>query len=635
MLRIIVTSYGSFGLEDYTQLEAGRFEEQGATWNFEGSLASPVTKSIYVTQGEFDRGVKKALDRAAQKRIPLTPGVLASRTHPLLSYTVQPFPGNRPSISYVRSNTGLPLGANGSRATGSITAVAGSAITGAKATGSIVCVAGAALIDGETVTVNDGTNPAVVFEFDNDASVAPGHTAITFTEGSTRGDVQAALIAAINAATLSIDASPGGMGITLVHQRCLASGNIAISDTVANVFFTHSGMSGGVNDGETFTLDDGLHTPTVFEFDRDGTVGAGNIPVVTNSGMTATQVRDAILDAINSADQLDISGVARSTNGIDLLNHRYGDPGNTTSAETVGDGGFVVSDMTGGGTTDTILTFGGTNLISGETASYTHGSGSRALVLTSVRKGPIGEVYIVNILAPSGAGSVVSTYGIDGAITFDVTPAVAGPGAIAVAAQINGSRMGQYIGAVGGGTGAVSKQSNIKLTLNGRSAGAGVAYVDLATSAARTKLHIKSVIPGNPGNEISVILGTPAGGGSVTVLRKRITVVPAAAATTALEVATQINNSAAAALVTASVLGTNGDAVALVSESFLYGGAGLSPTLTLGTGTATILSYSDTSITCGVDLGDLSPVPLPGDCLIAELTTDYGALQAPVALASL
>lgn len=55
-------------------------------------------------------------------------------------------------------------------------------------------------------------------------------------------------------------------------------------------------------DGETFTVDDGLstHTPTIFEFDSNGSVSGGNVPVAFTSGFTAAQVATAMRTAINS-----------------------------------------------------------------------------------------------------------------------------------------------------------------------------------------------------------------------------------------------------------------------------------------------------------------------------------------------
>lgn len=153
------------------------------------------------------------------------------------------------------------------------------------ATGSITTVAVAALVDGETFTLDDGLN-AVIFEFELTAA---------------------------------------------------ATGSIT---TIAQ---------GSLVDGETFTLDDGVHTATIFEFDVAGDgVTAGNIAVDVSTDTTADDVRDRIISAINSVGTLDITASDGGAATVDLVNDTPGTVGNTSSSETVGDGGFVVTNMTSG-----------------------------------------------------------------------------------------------------------------------------------------------------------------------------------------------------------------------------------------------------------------------------------------------
>lgn len=104
-------------------------------------------------------------------------------------------------------------------------------------------------------------------------------------------------------------------------------------------------------DGETFTLDDGVNTASVFEFDvaGDGVTG-GNVAVDVSSITTADEVRDAIISAINGLDPsiflIDAADGGAAT--VDLENPRVGNSGNTTSSDTVVDAGFVVTNMAGG-----------------------------------------------------------------------------------------------------------------------------------------------------------------------------------------------------------------------------------------------------------------------------------------------
>ncbi|HQN09873.1 MAG TPA: phage tail tube protein [Thermoanaerobaculia bacterium] len=118
-----------------------------------------------------------------------------------------------------------------------------------KATGTIVCVPKADLIDGETVTLDDGTNVPTVFEFDvNGTGVSGGNVQVDVSSATTAIDVAAILHAAINGvgAGLAITSTNPGTGtLNLQNDAEGSDGNVAITDTVADTDFTHTGMSGG------------------------------------------------------------------------------------------------------------------------------------------------------------------------------------------------------------------------------------------------------------------------------------------------------------------------------------------------------------------------------------------------------
>lgn len=125
---------------------------------------------------------------------------------------------------------------------------------GVAAAGSIDCDSAAAtvtVLDGETVVLDDGTNPAVTFEFDTDTSVVETDTlrAVDVSAALSDDDVKSALISAINGApTLDITASDGGAGIvSLVNDAIGAAGNVAIAETVVSANFVVTGMTGGLD----------------------------------------------------------------------------------------------------------------------------------------------------------------------------------------------------------------------------------------------------------------------------------------------------------------------------------------------------------------------------------------------------
>jgi hypothetical protein len=129
------------------------------------------------------------------------------------------------------------------------------------ATGSITVVPGANLIDGETFTLNDGTNTPTVFEFNSTGGVGAGHVPVAFTVLDTAATVKAAVIAAINGVigTLTITASSGSLSVvTLTNDSTGTLGNQTITETVADPGFHVSGMSGGVATSAEFPLELGL-----------------------------------------------------------------------------------------------------------------------------------------------------------------------------------------------------------------------------------------------------------------------------------------------------------------------------------------------------------------------------------------
>lgn len=117
------------------------------------------------------------------------------------------------------------------------------------ASGSITAVAGANLIDGETFTISDGVHAAKVFEFDDNASVLPGHVAVTFTAGDSANTVAATMRVAINAAaTLDVTAGGSNAVVSLLNDFGGTIGNVPVTETVADAGFLVAGMTSGAGD---------------------------------------------------------------------------------------------------------------------------------------------------------------------------------------------------------------------------------------------------------------------------------------------------------------------------------------------------------------------------------------------------
>jgi hypothetical protein len=121
--------------------------------------------------------------------------------------------------------------------------------TAFKATGVIQSVAKANLVDTETFTIDDGTNPASVFEFDLPPNGTVGIT-VDVSADTTAEEVALTIRDAINGvgAGLRITAwiNPADDTQVLLRNDAFgATGNTASSDTVVFAGFTVSNMTGG------------------------------------------------------------------------------------------------------------------------------------------------------------------------------------------------------------------------------------------------------------------------------------------------------------------------------------------------------------------------------------------------------
>lgn len=125
-----------------------------------------------------------------------------------------------------------------------------------KATGTITVVAGADLADGDNFTLNDGANPAVVFEYDDDDSIA-GDYPIAFTAARDARHIRDITLDAIRAAIaaedldMAAEADPSNPAkILLTTATDAVEANEAILEDVADAGFVVDGMDGWDEDGE-------------------------------------------------------------------------------------------------------------------------------------------------------------------------------------------------------------------------------------------------------------------------------------------------------------------------------------------------------------------------------------------------
>lgn len=155
--------------------------------------------------------------------------------------------------------------------------------------------------DGETLSITiAGTTKT--FEFDNNENRLAGNTAIPFTSRASQQDIVDAIISAISASGLAVNATQGGQGSIFLGAEAGVVVNTTAS-TLSQPATTYAlgippaGPRGGILDSHRFTIDDGRNTVT-FEFDTDGTVTPGTTPIDFSAAITANDVALLVQQAI-------------------------------------------------------------------------------------------------------------------------------------------------------------------------------------------------------------------------------------------------------------------------------------------------------------------------------------------------
>jgi len=152
--------------------------------------------------------------------------------------------------------------------------------------GTIVAVASASLIDGETFTLDDGVNPALIFEFDKVPDGAGANIAVDISLATSGITVADAMVTAINAATplnlVASNLSGGSATVTITNPATGVEGDVAWSDTVADAGFIVTSPTGGgpgafIFESPSTLSDNGSRLPP-YAFNVEGSyVGGLNI----------------------------------------------------------------------------------------------------------------------------------------------------------------------------------------------------------------------------------------------------------------------------------------------------------------------------------------------------------------------
>ena len=152
------------------------------------------------------------------------------------------------------------------------------------------------VVDGDTITVdNTATTTNATLEMDSDGAVNLGNTRVAFTATSSQGEIADAIVAAL--ADAGVGLNPVNADRGLVHLG--VNGDQTLTETSNAI--TTLGVSVGVLDGQSFTIDDGTQVVT-FQFSASGAGGSGVVNVPFSLSMTHEQVAESIVAAINGAN---------------------------------------------------------------------------------------------------------------------------------------------------------------------------------------------------------------------------------------------------------------------------------------------------------------------------------------------
>jgi hypothetical protein len=205
----------------------------------------------------------------------------------------------------------------------------------------------------ETVTVTFGSTTTTNARFTND-----GQAPYDLYSGSSDQ-----FRVTVNGTAFVANLGTASPAYLVSRKVALSGGNITIPDAPGNVLELTIGDAvsaskgsitavGGASliEGETFTLDDGVNDPTVFEFDSGAGVGSGHVTVTFTGGDSEAVVAASIEAAINGVgDGLLITASAPVGALVPLINDSSDAEGsNEAVTDTVVNSGFIVHGMTGG-----------------------------------------------------------------------------------------------------------------------------------------------------------------------------------------------------------------------------------------------------------------------------------------------
>ena len=157
---------------------------------------------------------------------------------------------------------------------------------------------GSTIRDRDSISVtNTVTSVTEVFEFDLDGFVTAGRIPIPFKPTDSANTLATSIVQAIGLANVDLELSPVNLlnfDGRAVHLGTKSAHVVDLSNTT----LLATGVTGGVEDGQTFSIDDGTRR-VVFEFSSLGSLTVGDRVVPFSFGQTNEQIAQSIVSAIN------------------------------------------------------------------------------------------------------------------------------------------------------------------------------------------------------------------------------------------------------------------------------------------------------------------------------------------------
>ncbi|MFK7736414.1 MAG: GEVED domain-containing protein [Pirellulaceae bacterium] len=195
----------------------------------------------------------------------------------------------------------------------------------------------ALLSDGNTFVIDDGVR-RFTYELDGNGSTAAGNIPVSIGTSPTVIGSAAALQAAIEGSAINVRTQLSNGRLQILSDavvqldadtsELIVTGSSGVQTVFGLQIPLEQGAPVGVADGQTFTIDRS-GSPVTFEFDTNGTVLTGNVPVQFPANASAAQIGAALVVAIDGAGlglspAYDGNGLVRlggdSNTGLDLTN---------------------------------------------------------------------------------------------------------------------------------------------------------------------------------------------------------------------------------------------------------------------------------------------------------------------------